>query len=80
MTSIDEKISILRGLTKNFLFIEFYPHTNKYMWKILNEYTLYAEDKIVLCPFEDGIEAALDVAIPEIEKRIVENSTKDIYE
>lgn len=79
MTSIDEKIEQLRSITKNFLFVEYYSHTNKDMWKILNEYTLNAEHKIVLSPYEDGIEAALDMAIDEIERMICihSNYSKD---
>ncbi len=31
-----------------YIFPEYYPHTNEVMWKILNPYTLYAEEKVVL--------------------------------
>lgn len=66
--TIDEKIDYLRGITSNFLFIEYYPHTNCDMWKILNEHTNFKQDKHVLCPVTDGIERALDIAIVEIGK------------
>ncbi len=67
--SIDDKVKKLVGLTNEFIFVEYYSHTNKDMWKIMNEYTPFASDKLVLCEFDDGIEKALDIAIVEIEKR-----------
>jgi len=66
MNIIDEKILKLMGLTSNFLFIEFYSHEDCDMYKILNEYTGYREDKLVLCKVSDGIEMALDLAIEYI--------------
>ena len=69
MGNIDLKILELRKLTTNFLFIEYYPHTNCEMWKILNEYTTYKQDKLVLCSLDEGIEKALDLAIEYINKR-----------
>lgn len=68
MNSIDEKIAKLREITDNFLFIEYYSHENCYMYKILNEFTKYQQDKIVLSSIEDGIEKALDLAIEHIPK------------
>ena len=53
-------------LTTNFLFIEYYSHTNAVMFKILNEFTTYKEDKVVLCKMSDGIEKALDLAIEKL--------------
>lgn len=67
--TIDEKIDFLRAITSNFLFIEYYPHTNTQMWKILNEHTKFKQDKVVLCPVIDGIEKALDVAIKELSEK-----------
>ena len=66
---IDKKILELRKLTTNFLFIEFYSHEGCDMYKILNEYTDYREDKFVLCKVDDGIEEALDMAIKYIGER-----------
>jgi len=66
---IDEKIKQLRAITSNFIFVEFYLHTNCEMWKIMNEYTNYNQDKLVLCPLDEGIEKALDLAIEHIGKR-----------
>ena len=66
---IDEKIKQLREITSNFLFIEYYSHTNCEMWKILNKYTKFREEKLVLCPLDDGIEKALDLAINGIKER-----------
>lgn len=66
MTGIDKKINELRKYTENFLFIEYYSHTQCEMYKILNPYTHYKQDKVVLCPVEDGIAKALDKAIKHI--------------
>lgn len=66
---IDRKILQLRELTSNFLFIEYYSHTSCDMYKILNEYTKYKADKLVLCKVSDGIERALDLALLHITKR-----------
>ena len=65
---IDDKILNLIDLTSNFLFIEYYSHENCDMYKILNEYTHYNKDKIVLCKVSDGIELAVDLAIEQILK------------
>ncbi len=73
---IDKKITQLWKITSNFLFIEFYSHTNCEMWKILNEYTAYKQDKIVLCSLDEGIEKALDLAIEYIGKKKLEYSIK----
>lgn len=64
--TIDEKINELRKLTNNFLFIEYYSHEECEMYKILNEYTKYNEEKLVLCRVSEGIENALDLAIEHI--------------
>lgn len=65
---IDDKILKLRDLTSNFLFIEYYSHENCDMYKILNEYTHYNKDKLVLCKVSDGIELAVDSAIEQMTK------------
>ena len=69
MNIVDEKILKLCEVTSNFLFIEYYSHEDCNMYKILNEYTNYREDKLVLCKVEDGIEKALDLAIKFIHER-----------
>ena len=66
---IDIKIAQLLELTDNFLIVEFYSHTNKFMYKIYNEFTEYNSDKMVLCTVEEGIEEALNLAIPYIAKK-----------
>lgn len=66
---IDKKINQLRKLTSNFLFIQYYSHTGCDMYKILNEFTFYNEDKVVLCPVDEGIEKALDLALEHLQKR-----------
>jgi hypothetical protein len=65
---IDRKIDILLSITSNFIFVEFYSHTQSNMYKIINQFSKLAEDKIVLCPVSDGIEKALDLAIEQISK------------
>ena len=62
MNNIDRKIEKLMGLTMQFIFIEYYTHTGKAMYKILNPYTNYREEKLVLCFVSAGIEKALDLA------------------
>ncbi|MFW5795402.1 MAG: hypothetical protein ACOCV1_07975 [Bacillota bacterium] len=66
---IDEKIARLREITSEFIFIEEYSHANSACYKILNVFTYYNSDKLVLCPVSDGIETALDLAIEYIGKR-----------
>lgn len=66
---IDKKINQLRELTSNFLLIEYYSHTGCDMYKILNEFTFYNKDKLVLCPVSEGIETALDLALEHLQKR-----------
>lgn len=69
MNIIDTKIDELRGYTSNFPFIEYYSHTHDQMYKILNEYTPYREEKIVLCSVAEGFEKALDLANAVISKK-----------
>lgn len=68
MNPIDKKINELFDLTNNFIFVEYYSHTNDFMYKIMNEYTDYNQDKLVLSPISEGIEKALDLAIDSISK------------
>lgn len=68
-SDLDLKLEELCRLTSNSLFVEYYPHTREKMYKILNEYTLFAEDKIVLCPVSEGIYKALDMAITAITEK-----------
>lgn len=64
---IDQKIKQLMELSSQFIFIEYYYHTDCYMYKIINDYTNYREDKIVvLCSLDNGFERALDLAIDYI--------------
>jgi len=63
MNPIDVKILELRKLTSNFLYIEYYSHTNCECYKLDNEYTKFRKDALVLNTVEEGIEAALDLAI-----------------
>lgn len=68
MQSIDENIDSLQKVTSNFLFIEYYSHTKCDMYKILNEYTKYKEDKVVLSPVSEGFEKSLIEAIKHLTK------------
>ncbi len=64
---MEQKILELINITGgNFLFTEYYPHTNKEMWKILNPYTKYGEEKFVLGSVSEGFEKSLDQAIETI--------------
>ena len=65
---IDILIGDLFKITSNFIYAEYYSHTDCVMWKIDNEYTKYAKDKIVLCPVSEGIEKALVLALAMIAK------------
>jgi len=68
-SSIDQKIEKLMDLTNQFIFIEHYTHTGEAMYKILNPYTNYKEEKLVLCSVQEGIEYALDIAYAEIKHK-----------
>lgn len=50
-------------------FVEYYSHDECDCWKILNVFTKYKQDKIVLCKMSDGIELALTRAIKVISER-----------
>jgi hypothetical protein len=67
--NIDSKIEKLMDLSIGFIFIEHYSHTNQPMYKILNPYTHYREDKLVLCPVSEGIEKAIDLAYEHIKQK-----------
>ena len=47
----------------NPIFIEYYPHEKCLCYKILNPWTEYREEKIVLCPTENGLDKAKTIAI-----------------
>jgi len=68
-SSIDRKIEKLIDLTMQFIFIEHYTHTGEAMYKILNPYTNYKEEKLVLCSVNEGIEKALDIAYEQIKQK-----------
>ena len=76
MTSIDEKISKLRKITKNFLFIEYQYYTRRSYdtYKIINEYSKNIEEKIILHKVSDGIEKSLDKAL-----LIISEKRKEFY-
>jgi hypothetical protein len=68
--TIDAKIRQLLDICdrNTFMFPEYYSHTRCMMWKILNPYTKYKEEKFVLYSVEEGIEKSLDAAIEQISK------------
>jgi len=68
-SSIDRKIEKLMDLTMQFIFIEHYTHTGEAMYKILNPYTDYREEKLVLCSVNEGIEKAIDMAYEQIKQK-----------
>lgn len=59
-------------LCGNMVFLEDYSHENAVCWKILNPFTRYASDKLVLCKMDEGIEKALILAIEHIGNRKTE--------
>lgn len=69
MENIDQKIANLIDLGANLPFIEYYPHTQCDMYKILNPYTEYREEKIVLSNPTEGCDKCLDLAIKCISER-----------
>jgi hypothetical protein len=70
---IDRKIQELREITDEFPFIEYYSHTKSDCYKILNEFTDFREDKIVLCDVNQGFYKAVDIAVTALRQR------KNIY-
>lgn len=44
------------------IFIEYYPHEHSECYKILNPWTIFREEKIVLCPISDGLDKAKEIA------------------
>lgn len=65
---MQDKINKLLSLSDEFLFVEYFPHTNKYMWKIKNVFTLWSASVVVLYPTDEPFEKSLDTAIEYIEK------------
>ena len=66
---MEQKILELYNLAGSIPFIEYYSHTNCDMYKILNPYTNYGEDKIVLHPVSEGLQKSIDKAIRVISER-----------
>jgi hypothetical protein len=62
----ENKVKKLLSLSDEFIFPEFYSHTNETMWKVKNIYTQWNKEIIVLCSVYDGIEKAIDLAIKHI--------------
>ena len=68
MNPIDRKIIELNELGTH-LFIEYYSRTRLDMYKCLNPYTDFPEEKLVFYPIEAGIEKSLKAAVRKIKKR-----------
>ena len=69
LAAVDIKISELLKISDEFIFPASYSHTGKVMWKIENVYTKWGGETIVLCPVDEGIEKALDLAIEYLSKK-----------
>lgn len=69
LAAVDAKVAELLKITDEFIFPAYYSHTGKTMWKIENIYTKWGGETLVLCPLDEGIEKALDLAIEHISKR-----------
>lgn len=49
-------------------FIEYYSHNEGECYKILNPYTKYSQEKVVLCSIREGFMKALEKAFPIAQK------------
>ena len=78
MKDIDLKVQLLRKLTDNFLYIEYYTHTGGDMYKIVSPYSSYRKMVHVLTSVTNGIEEALDLAIIRLTLDRKEFGFKDI--
>jgi len=66
--TLQEKIDHLLSLSDEFLFVQYYTHARKSMWKIKNIFTEYNEEKVVLYATDEPFEKSLDAAIEHISK------------
>lgn len=57
---------------KNPIFVQFYIHDNCDCYKILNPFTKYRSETIVLCKVSEGYEKARTTAIETLHKKLVE--------
>ena len=69
LAAVDVKIAELLKITDEFIFPAHYSHTECLMWKIENVFTKWGGETLVLCPIDEGIEKALDLAIEHISLR-----------
>lgn len=63
----DQLLKLTPDNQKGYIFPEYYPHTDKIMWKIMNPYTQYNQEKVVLHPVDEGMEKSLIAAIQYLE-------------
>lgn len=63
MNIIDAKITLLLSYGVGLPFVEWYSHENADCFKILNPYTEYREEKLVLCTVERGFTQAINIAL-----------------
>jgi hypothetical protein len=54
-SSLQRLVRCKNDMNKNPIFIEYYPHEGCECYKVLNPWTKYAQEKIVLCTVKDGI-------------------------
>lgn len=70
MKTINDKVKQLLELNGNqFVYVDYYSHTGKYMWKIDCVYTKYSKYTIVLEDSNTPFEEILDLAISIILER-----------
>lgn len=68
MRDIQELTDELICLSGNYIFPEYYAHTDCLMWKIMNPFTNLKSDKRVLSKIDEPIGQALELAISEMRK------------
>jgi len=66
--TLEQKIIEILKCNIRLPFLEFYPHEHCDCFKILNPYTKYGEEKLVLCREEESFEKAIDIALPYAKK------------
>ena len=49
-------------MNKNPIFTEWSSHENAMCYKICNPWTAFAEEKLVLCPYSEGMDKAIGLA------------------
>lgn len=68
LKTTNQLVKELEKITSEFIFVEWYSHESSDCYKIVNVYTDFGKDTIVLCKRSDGIRLALKLAIIQIHK------------